>query len=197
MPTPMRTDRLLLRRWQPSDLPAFAELNADPEVMAQFPAPLTRVQSDALAARADAHLAERGWGLWALEVLGIESVGGGRFAGFTGVATPAFEARFTPAVEVGWRLARWAWGRGYATEAAEAALAVAFDGLDLEEVVSFTAASNVRSQAVMRRLGMTRDPADDFDHTVLPEGHRLRPHVLYRLSARSWRARRTTPAGRS
>lgn len=154
-------------------------MNADPRVMAHFPAPLDRSESDALADRADAHLAEHGWGLWALEVAAGEDAG--RFAGFTGLAVPRFEAHFTPCVEVGWRLPRWAWGRGYATEAASEALRVAVDDLGLEEVVSFTAATNDRSRAVMARLGMTRDPADDFDHPALPPGHRLRPHVLHRF----------------
>jgi RimJ/RimL family protein N-acetyltransferase len=184
VPDAVRTDRLLLRRWRPGDLPAFAELNADHEVMAHFPAPLTRDQSDALAARADAHLAEHGWGLWAVEELAT-----GRFAGFTGLAVPAWTTPFGPAVEVGWRLARWAWGHGYATEAATAALEQAFERIGLDEVLSFTAKTNLRSVAVMRRLGMTHDPADDFDHPKLPPGHRLRPHVLYRLSATDWRLR--------
>lgn len=176
------TDRLVLRRWLVSDRPAFAALNADPAVMEHFPALLTPAESDALIDRADAHLAEHGWGLWAVEV----RVGGsdaGRFAGFTGLAIPQWHAHFTPAMEVGWRLARWAWGRGYATEAATAALTVAFAQLGSTEVVSFTATANLRSQAVMRRLGMTRDLGGDFAHPALPAGHRLSQHVLYRLSA--------------
>ena len=175
----LRTGRLVLRRWRAEDLPAFAALNADPEVMAHFPAALTREDSDALAARADAGLAERGWGLWAVEA--VDS--GGRFAGFTGLAVPRGELPFLPAVEVGWRLARWAWGRGYATEAATAALGVAFGPLGLDEVVSFTAVTNTRSQAVMRRLGMVRDLAGDFEHPAVPVGHPLRPHVLYRTTS--------------
>ncbi len=153
--------------------------------MAHFRAPLTRKQSDALAAQADAHITEHGWGLWAVEV-----VADGRFVGFTGLAVPAWPTPFRPTVEVGWRLARRAWGRGYATEAATGALEHAFERLGLDEVVSFTATTNVRSVGVMRRLGMTHDPAGDFEHPSLPPGHRLRPHVLYRLSAEEWRARR-------
>lgn len=172
----MTTERLVLRRWRDEDRDPFAALNADPEVMEHFPAPLTREQSDALVDRIEAHLDEHGWGLWAVEVR--ES---GRFCGFTGLARATFEAHFTPAVEVGWRLARWSWGHGYATEAARAALAHGFDRLGLDEIVSFTTTTNLRSQAVMQRLGMVRDEAGDFDHPNVPEGHRLRPHVLYRL----------------
>jgi RimJ/RimL family protein N-acetyltransferase len=172
-----RTDRLLLRRWTDADLEPFAALNADPEVMEHFPALLSRAESDALARHSDAFLRENGWGLWAVEV-----AQSGRFAGFTGLAPVRAALPFAPAIEVGWRLARWAWGSGYATEAATAALRVAFDGLGLDEVVSFTALTNVRSQAVMRRIGMTRDPADDFDHPALPVGSPLRRHVLYRIS---------------
>jgi ribosomal-protein-alanine N-acetyltransferase len=171
----LRTDRLILRSWTPADFPAFAELNADPEVMEHFPATMTRQDSDAFATRITQHLDEHGWGLWAVEVPP------GRFAGFTGLARPSFQAHFTPAVEVGWRLARWAWGHGYASEAARLALDVGFNQLGLTEIVSFTTVSNVRSQAVMRRIGMTRDPRDDFDHPNLPADHPLRRHVLYRI----------------
>jgi len=170
------TDRLLLRQWREEDRRPFAELNADPEVMRYFPAPLTRAESDGFVDWASAHVAEHGWGLWALE-----ERASGAFLGFTGLAEARFEAAFTPAVEIGWRLRRDAWGRGYASEAARAVLADAFDGLALEEVVSFTAVANERSRAVMVRLGMTRDPADDFDHPEVPEGHPRRPHVLHRL----------------
>ena len=168
-----RTARLRLRQWTDADLEPFAQLNADPEVVEYFPAALTREASDGLAARARAHLEEHGWGLWAVEV-------DGRFAGFTGLARPSWDRSM---VEVGWRLARWAWGHGYATEAAQEALRVGFDELGLTEIVSFTAAPNERSQAVMRRIGMTRDPAADFDYPGIAEGHPLRRHVLYRISA--------------
>ena len=173
--TELRTKRLLLRRWHPGDRDPFAALNADPEVMRWFPATLSRDESDALADRIAAAVERDGWGLWALE----ERATGG-FVGFTGLTRPAFEAHFTPAVEIGWRLARDAWGRGYATEAARTATAYAFGELGLERIVSFTAAGNERSRAVMRRLGMRHDPAEDFDHPALPPGHPLRRHVLYR-----------------
>jgi RimJ/RimL family protein N-acetyltransferase len=181
-----RTERLLLRRWRDEDLAPFADLNADDQVMAHFPAPLSRAESDGLAARADAHLAEHGWGLWAVEVTTGPDTG--RFAGFTGLAVPTFEASFTPGTEVGWRLARGAWGHGYASEAGRAALKIGFDELGLPEIVSFTSLENVRSLAVMARLGMTRDAAGDFDHPRVPVGHRLRRHALCRLTAESWRA---------
>jgi len=174
------TERLLLRRWKDEDRAPFAALNADPIVMAHFPARLTRAESDAFVDRITQQLEDRGWGLWALE-----ERSSGRFLGFTGLNVPGFQAHFTPAVEIGWRLARDAWGFGYATEAARAAVAVGFDEVGLDEIVSFTATSNVRSMRVMERIGMTHDPADDFDHPALAEGSPLRRHVLYRLSSPS------------
>jgi RimJ/RimL family protein N-acetyltransferase len=174
--TELRTPRLLLRQWRDADLAPFAELNADPEVMRHFPSVLTTAESDALALGARALVASRGWGLWAVEV-----VDGAPFIGFVGLAAPRFEAHFTPAVEIGWRLAREHWGNGYATEGAQAVISFAFDELGLEEIVSFTTAANDRSRRVMERLGFTRDPADDFPHPRLPVGHPQRTHVLYRL----------------
>jgi ribosomal-protein-alanine N-acetyltransferase len=171
------TERLVLRCWQPSDREPFAELNADPEVMRYFPAPLDRRASDAFADRIEAAFAERGYGLWAVEVVAT-----GEFIGFTGLAWQTFEAHFTPAVEVGWRLARSAWGHGYASEAARAALEFGFGTAGLDEIVSMTTETNLRSRAVMERIGMTRRPEDDFEHRSLPEGHPLRPHVLYRIA---------------
>jgi ribosomal-protein-alanine N-acetyltransferase len=179
-PSELRTDRLLLRRWRPADREPFAAMNADPEVMEHFPAPLTRAESDASVDRIETGFDRRGFGLWAVEVTEPGELEG-RFIGFTGLSVPRFQAHFTPAVEIGWRLARPAWGHGYASEAARRALAAGFDDFGLPEVVSFTAVPNVRSQAVMRRIGMTHDPADDFDHPSLPPGHRLTRHVLYRI----------------
>lgn len=172
----IRTERLLLRTWQEDDREAWAAMNADPEVMEHFPAPLTRAEADASFDRLGGALAERGWGLWAVEH-------DGRFLGFTGLSPVGFEAAFAPAVEVGWRLRRDAWGQGFATEAARAALGYAWDELHLDAVVSLTAVGNTRSRAVMERLGMARDPAEDFDHPRVPEGSPVRRHVLYRLSA--------------
>jgi ribosomal-protein-alanine N-acetyltransferase len=178
----LATPRLLLRGWRDDDRRAFAALNADPQVMAHFPAPLDRATSDDLVDRFVAHWAEHGLGLWA-----VERATDDRFLGFTGLSVPGFDAHFTPAVEVGWRLVRDAWGRGYATEAARAALRFGFETRGLQEIVSFTVPANARSRRVMERIGMTHDPADDFDHPRLPPGHGLRRHVLYRLSGDRWR----------
>ncbi|GAA4679537.1 GNAT family N-acetyltransferase [Phytohabitans rumicis] len=171
------TERLWLRHWRASDLDPWAALNADPEVREHFPEVLTREQSAASMARFQADLDERGWGWWAVEVAET-----GEFIGFTGL-DPADDGLPFSGVEIGWRLARSAWGHGYATEAAQAALAFAFDTLELPEVVAMTTTTNLRSQAVMRRIGMTYDPADDFDHPEVPDGP-LRRHVLYRITKR-------------
>jgi RimJ/RimL family protein N-acetyltransferase len=174
-PPELCTERLILRRWQPADRAPFAEMNADSEVMRHYPKTLTREESDRLADAIEAHFAARGFGVWALEVPGVVA-----FAGYVGLSVPRFEAPFTPCVEIGWRLARQVWGRGYATEGAQAALAFGFQHLGFDEIVSFTVPANARSRAVMNRLGMTHDPHDDFDHPLLPDGHPLRRHVLYR-----------------
>jgi RimJ/RimL family protein N-acetyltransferase len=175
--TVLRTPRLILRRWRSTDRAPFAAMNADPAVMAHFPATLTRAESDALADGIEAKMGSRGFGLWALEVPGVVP-----FAGFVGLSVPGFTAPFTPCVEIGWRLAAAQWGRGYATEAARAVLVHAWDALGLDKVVSFTTAGNTRSRAVMARLGMRYDPAGDFDHPLLAAGHSLRLHVLYRIA---------------
>ena len=169
-------ERVILRAWRPADLSAFAALNADPQVMEFLPKELSREESDALARRCQQGLDSRGDGLWAVEVPGVAD-----FIGYTGLSVPGFEAPFTPCVEIGWRVARAYWGNGYATEAARVALAVGFGPASLEEIVSFTVPANRRSRAVMERLGMAHHPEEDFDHPLLPVGHRLRRHVLYRL----------------
>lgn len=173
----LETERLRLRRWREGDREPFAALNADPVVMEHLPALTSRAESDAMVDRIEAHFDRRGFGLWAVEVRG-----GAPFVGFVGLWTPMFEAHFTPAVEVGWRLARAHWGHGYATEAARAAVDYGFEELELEEIVAFTVPGNFRSRRVMERLGMTHDPVDDFDHPGIPAGHPLRRHVLYRLA---------------
>jgi ribosomal-protein-alanine N-acetyltransferase len=173
----LTTARLRLRRWRETDLPAFAALNADPVVMEHFPSVLERASSDALAERFAAHFDRHGYGLWAVELPEIAE-----FIGFIGLAIPRFTAHFTPCVEVGWRLARPYWGQGYATEGARAAVAFGFGQAGLREIVSFTVPANRRSLAVMERLGMTREASEDFDHPVLPAGHPLRRHRLYRLA---------------
>ena len=181
----LRTRRLALRQWRETDRVPFAALNADPEVMRHFPAPLTRAQSDALATREASRIAQRGWGLWAVEIAQDTT-----FIGFVGLAEPTFEARFTPAVEVGWRLARGHWGNGYAVEAARAAIGYGFQTLALPEIVSFTTTANERSRSVMQRLGMTHDAGDDFQHPLVGPDDPLCPHVLYRLSRAAWQQQR-------
>lgn len=177
----LRTGRLLLRRWLDSDRRPFAEMNADPVVMEHFPATLTSAESDAQIDRFEAQFERRGFGIWAVEVPGVSP-----FVGFTGLSVPGFDAPFMPAVEVGWRLAHDCWGMGYATEGARAALAFGFGEVGLVEIVSFTVPANQRSRRVMERLGMTHDPADDFEHPLIQRGHRLRHHVLYRLRREAW-----------
>lgn len=178
----LATERLVLRAWRPGDRAPFATMNADPTVMAHFPAPLDRAASDVFVDRIEAGFAEHGFGLWALEV-----VDGSDFIGFVGLSMPGFEAAFTPCVEIGWRLAASAWGQGYATEAAIAVRDHAFDHVGLDEIVSFTTVGNVASRRVMQRIAMRHDPAHDFDHPSLEPGHRLRRHVLYRLDRTRWR----------
>ncbi|MCO6005477.1 GNAT family N-acetyltransferase [Actinoallomurus purpureus] len=170
----LRTDRLLLRPWRDSDLEPWAAMNADPEVREHLGDLLTREQSDASVARFQAEFGERGYGWWAVEVLAT-----GEFIGFAGLDQVDDDMPFT-GVEIGWRLARAAWGHGYATEAALAGLAFGFETLELPEILAVTTATNLRSQAVMRRIGMTRDSADDFDDPTAPEGP-LRQSVLYRI----------------
>ena len=172
----LTTQRLVLRRWQDDDREPFAALNADPVVMRYFPGLLTREQSDLFVDATEESFEARGYGLWVVER-------DGTFLGFTGLKAAQFEAPFTPAVEVAWRFAAHAWGNGYATEAARAAVADGFDRLGLDEIVSFTAVVNRPSWAVMERLGMQR--SGEFDHPAVPVGHELRRHVLYRLQRAS------------
>lgn len=176
IPRQIVTPRLLLRRWRDSDREPFAAMNADSQVMEHFPNSLTRAESDARIERIERHFAEHGFGLWAVEVRE-----GAPFAGFIGLAAPAFQADFTPCIEIGWRLAAAHWGQGYATEGAKAALAFGFETLGLDEIVSFTVPENVRSRRVMEKIGMWHDAASDFAHPLLPPDHRLSRHVLYRI----------------
>jgi len=183
------TARLRLRQWRDADYLPFARLNADPEVMQYFLATLGRAESDAMADRCRQSIATLGWGLWA-----VERKDDGAFIGFVGLNEPAAALPFSPCVEIGWRLARAAWGQGYASEAAREALRVGFEQLRLDEIVSFTALGNRRSRAVMERLGM-REDGQAFEHPSVPEGHPLRPHCLYRLSRAAWHAGRAGGAG--
>lgn len=181
-PSELRTERLRLRRFRAEDLEPFAALNADPQVMKYLLRTLSRDESFALAARIEEHFATHGFGNFAVEVVADSA-----FAGFVGLSVPRFEAAFTPCVEIGWRLATRFQGRGYATEGARAVLALGFERLGLDEIVSFTVPANRASWQVMEKLGMARDPAEDFDHPMIAEGHPLRRHVLYRLGAQAWR----------
>jgi ribosomal-protein-alanine N-acetyltransferase len=183
------TERLLLREWRAADREPFAEMNADPRVMEHFPAMLSRAESDAFVDRIVARWSANGYGLWV-----VERAADGVFLGFTGLAAPVVDVPgMPPFVEVGWRFAVDAWGHGYATEAARAAVAWGFDVLGLDEIASWTTVANLKSRAVMERLGMTHDPSDDFEHPRVPIGHPQRPHVLYRL--RRPDARPDAPSG--
>jgi len=177
-----QTKRLVLRHWQESDREPFARLNADARVMEFMPGPLSREESDLLVDRIEAHFQERGFGLCAAELREDHS-----FIGYVGLFAPSFRAAFTPCVEIGWRLAADHWGQGLASEGAREMVRHAFELVGLEALVSFTVPANVRSRRVMEKLGMTHDPADDFDHPRLPEGHPLRRHVLYRLGRPEWK----------
>lgn len=174
--TMIQTERLILRNWKDADLEAFAKINACPHVCEFFPKRLTQEESDMLAGDLMIHFEEHGYGLFAVEIKET-----GDFIGFTGLNIPDFEAPFMPAVEIGWRLAYQHWGKGYATEAAQAAKEYAFNELGLRELVAFTVPQNIRSQRVMEKIGMTHDDKDDFDHPKLEEGHPMRRHVLYRV----------------
>ncbi len=170
------TERLLLRDWRDADLAPFVAMNADPVVMEFFPETYSEERTGRFVARIRERWAELGYGLWAVERKDTE-----RFIGYVGLWPATFPAHFTPAVEVGWRLAADQWGHGYATEGAQAALDYGFNTVGLKEIVSFTSAINVRSWRVMERLGMHRDVSGDFEHPNVPEGHPVRPHVLYRI----------------
>ena len=182
---PMResltTSRLLLRRWRDADRLPFQRMNADPRVMEFMPALLAPDESDALIARIEQHFEQHGFGPFAVELLA-----GGAFLGYIGLYVPTFDAPFTPAVEIAWRLGADSWGRGLATEGARAVARHAFEGLGLGSLVSFTTTGNLRSRRVMEKLGMSHNLADDFDHPRLPAGHPLRRHVLYRLDRAAW-----------
>lgn len=172
----LTTERLVLRRWRESDYEPFAEMNADPRVMEFMPALLSGTQSDTLIHRISNGFERHGFGLCAAEHRST-----GAFIGFIGLSVPTFEAHFTPAVEIGWRLGSAWWGQGLATEGAREILRYAFEEVALPSLVSFTVPANVRSRRVMEKLGMAHDSSDDFDHPGVPPGHPLRRHMLYRL----------------
>ena len=187
---PVRTPRLLLRRWRDEDRAPFAAMNADPRVMQHMPGVLDRSASDAAAQRLREHFDKYGFGKWVAETRGEGA--DARFVGVVGLAWIHFDAPFGPAVEIGWRLAHEHWGNGYATEAARASLDFGFGEIGLDRILSFTVPANQRSWRVMERLGMTRSPADDFDHPLVAPGSPLRRHVTYLLSRNHWHG--TMPA---
>lgn len=172
---PLETPRLILRPWKNEDRAPFAEMGQDPEVMRFFPKLLSREESDAMVDKLQGIIDEKGWGIWALELKSTNE-----FIGFTGLNIPRFEAHFTPCVEIGWRLKKEFWNKGYATEAARESLRFGFEILKLEEIVAMAVKENVASTNVMVKLGMTYDPTADFDHPLVPNEN-LKRHVLYRL----------------
>lgn len=184
----VETPRLVLRQWLAADRQPFAALNADPSVT-EYLLPLTGSESDALASRLAAVIDEHGWGFWAVEAPGVAP-----FIGFVGIKPLPPALPFAPGVEIGWRLARPHWGKGYASEAARAALKVGFEQVGLDEIVAFTVTGNLRSRAVMERLGMKADP-QCFDHPAVPPGSPLRRHVLYRIGRQDWRGQENGDAG--
>jgi RimJ/RimL family protein N-acetyltransferase len=177
----LKTERLILRKWNATDREPFARMNADPRVMEYLGETMSQEQSDELADRIEAHFQAQGFGLCAAEL--AES---GEFVGFIGLAVPTFEAAFTPCVEIGWRLTAEYWGAGLATEGARRTVRYAFEELGMLELVSFTAIRNERSRRVMAKLGMTHDAAENFNHPTIPTGDPLRRHVLYRLTREKW-----------
>ena len=181
------TPRLRLRLWHEGDAESFAAMNADPRVREHFLGLLTREESDASVARMRAHFAKHGFGTWVVELRHRPGL-----IGFTGLTHPAFAAPCGPCVEIGWRFAYDHWGHGYATEAAKEALRAGFEWVGLQEIVAFTTVANVRSRRVMEKIGLSHDEADDFDHPLLPPGHRTSRHVLYRLRKADWERRSAT-----
>lgn len=182
-----RTERLLLRPWRVSDLEALAEITADPRVMLDLPAPLSRAESDALVERSCAHFRQHGYGLWAVEAPGVAP-----FIGLAGLWHVGAGVPVAPCVEIGWRLSPTHWGRGYATEAARGLLAFAFGKTGLQEVVGFTVCFNLRSRRVMEKVGMERDPSRDFTHPLLPAQHPFKQQLLYQIGRPAWQARQAS-----
>lgn len=176
----LETERLILRQWKESDFPVFSRINADPAVMAYYPHTLNEDESNALAHKIKELISEQSWGFWAVETKKEKE-----FIGFVGLHKPTYDLPVTPCVEIGWRLGKKYWGKGYATEAAFEALKFAFETLKLNEVYSFTSVVNVPSRKVMERLTM-QNLEYNFEHPIIPENHPLREHVLYRITAEQW-----------
>lgn len=176
----IKTGRLKLRQWSKNDWPFFADINADPVVMKYYPATLSTKESNKMAQKLENLLASRGWGLWAVEITETE-----QFIGFAGLHKPEYDLPVKDCVEIGWRLGKEYWGHGYATEAAKASLAIAFERLKFSEVYSFASKSNNKSRSVMDRLGMI-NTQKNFEHPMIPKDSPLREHVLYRISNKNW-----------
>lgn len=176
----LKTDRLQLRQWTEDDFLPFSKMCGDSAVMAFFPKLLTPNESKEVGKKIQSLIHERGWGFWAVDVSNQH-----KFIGFVGLHTPKESLPFSPCVEIGWRLSKSYWGNGYATEAAKACLAYAFGTLGLHEVVAFTALANLRSQAVMRKIGM-RDSGQNFMHPDIEEAHPQCEHVLYKINRSVW-----------
>ncbi len=172
----IKTERLNLREWTSADVHSFAAMNQDPRVMAHYPRLLTKEESAESVEKIRTHFKKHGFCFYACELAATHE-----FMGFIGLKATEFSTHFTPCVEIGWRLAYDFWGKGYATEGAKAVLKTAFETFNIKEVVSFTSPLNVRSVQVMKRLGMAHDAEGTFENPKVPEGHMLRPHVLYRM----------------
>ncbi len=178
----LKTDRLILRQWKEQDFPVFANMNADPAVMEYFPSMMNESESNMMAHRLQALIAEKSWGFWGVEIIDEQ-----KFIGFVGLHQPTYKLPVTPCIEIGWRIAKEFWGKGYATEAARRSLKFAFEELDLNEVYSFAAMLNKKSWQVMQRLGM-KNMAANFKHPIIPEAHPLSEHVLYKITQEQWEA---------
>jgi RimJ/RimL family protein N-acetyltransferase len=184
-PVELRTPRLLLRQWKDSDADAWAAMNADPAVRKYFPKVYTREESQGEMDRIRGSIAQRGWGMWAMEIPGVM-----HFAGFVGLNAPGFPAPWQPGVEIGWRLPVAVWGKGYATEAAEASLYFAFEHLRLPQVIALSVVPNKPSHAVMKRIGMTRWHGVEFDHPRAPADWKWKQHIVHLITRKTWKARR-------
>ncbi len=187
------TERLTIRNWTETDRDLFHEINSDPEVMAYFPFRRTRPQSDALFDRIRSTIGETGYGFFAIALSHDD-----RPIGFCGLARTDLEPVLPDGtVEIGWRLARPHWGKGYVTEAATGLIRHGFTTCGLKEIVAFAVKDNARSVAVMERIGMAADPARDFDHPRVPATHpHLARHAFYAIRRAAWRQQMAAGIGR-
>jgi len=176
----LKTKRLLLRQWKSEDFKPFARISADPDVMKFYPNTLNESESNAMVEKIQNLIAEKGWGFWA-----IENLADNNFMGFVGLHIPHYELPVSPCIEIGWRLAKQYWGKGFATEAGMASLDFAFEQLNVDEVYSFASTTNKKSQAVMTRLNMI-DTKSNFNHPMIPDGNPLKEHVLYVIDKHKW-----------